>query len=280
MVDSSRKTKAMRVVQVAVLGNKKEQTVSIQAMSFIWKYSKERGDHLLLLLAIADYANDKGMAWPSINSLSLKTRTSTRTVQRYLKKLESSGSLSIVPNGGMYKTSGGFQKTNLYVINSRGVTTCVIPFDQGGDSPCTKGVTHAVTQSEEGNPSIKKKNASIEEESSILKAISQPEQNTKTSPPVARPPSPKVTWVTPFVDTWKKYYKGNLAVAKVVRVLSSLVKEHGTILVQKSFESYCKKTEIQFASVNRFSETFGQWSKEHAQVPQTQADRYQKPTRQ
>lgn len=69
--------------------------MSIEVMSRVWKDSKREGTELLLLLAIADYADDHGVAHPYKAQLAKKCRISERTVQRLLKKIEDEGELEI-----------------------------------------------------------------------------------------------------------------------------------------------------------------------------------------
>lgn len=69
--------------------------MSIEVMTRVWKHSRREGTELLLLLAIADYADDHGVAHPYKAQLAKKCRISERTVQRLLKKIESEGELEI-----------------------------------------------------------------------------------------------------------------------------------------------------------------------------------------
>lgn len=69
-------------------------------MSRVWKHSNREGTELLLLLAIADYADDHGVAHPYKAQLARKCRISERTVQRLLKKIESEGELEIRRSDG------------------------------------------------------------------------------------------------------------------------------------------------------------------------------------
>ncbi len=55
---------------------------------------------MLVLLAIADYANDAGEAWPAIDSLARKARCSWRHVKRLLSQLVASNEVRIVRGGG------------------------------------------------------------------------------------------------------------------------------------------------------------------------------------
>lgn len=70
--------------------------MSVEITYPIWMWSKQKGAHLLLLVAIGDYANAEGIAWPSIASLSKRTRMSARYVQKMLREIESDGELEII----------------------------------------------------------------------------------------------------------------------------------------------------------------------------------------
>jgi hypothetical protein len=96
--------------------------MSIRHMTAVWDDSYYGGtdkSKLLIALAIADYAGEDGSAWPSIETLAKKARTSVRHAQRAVRELEQDGRLSIVPQQGP-------NGVNLYYL--RGVTSC-----RGGD---------------------------------------------------------------------------------------------------------------------------------------------------
>ena len=62
--------------------------MSIKVMTWVWDNSPTAGTELLLLLAIADQADDRGTnAWPSLRSLARRTRLDPRTVQRVIRRL-------------------------------------------------------------------------------------------------------------------------------------------------------------------------------------------------
>lgn len=80
--------------------------MSIKVMNWVWEHSTAKGSELLLLLAIADTADDGGRnAFPSISTLAGKTRMSRRTVQRLVVKLETDGHLVLRREGGRRSNS-------------------------------------------------------------------------------------------------------------------------------------------------------------------------------
>jgi hypothetical protein len=74
--------------------------MSIKAMSRVWDESPRKGSALLLLLAIADFANDEGAAWPSVDTLAKKCRMSRRNVQTLAGDLATDGDITIQENAG------------------------------------------------------------------------------------------------------------------------------------------------------------------------------------
>jgi len=93
--------------------------MSIKAMNYVWEHSPQKGSSLLLLLAIADFADDDGRAFPGVDRLAKKTRMGKRNTQYLIKKLVESGELIVDSNKGIETGQG---KTNLYQIalDSRG----------------------------------------------------------------------------------------------------------------------------------------------------------------
>ena len=74
--------------------------MSIKVMSKVWDNSTQKGSTLLLLLAIADFADENGRAWPSIETLAKKIRMSTRSAQMMVRRLVEDGELQVEQNAG------------------------------------------------------------------------------------------------------------------------------------------------------------------------------------
>ena len=65
--------------------------MSVDVMSAVWKHAPYSGNTLLTLLALADWSDDAGLSWPSVEKLSGKTRQSERNTRYTLRKLEADG---------------------------------------------------------------------------------------------------------------------------------------------------------------------------------------------
>lgn len=81
--------------------------MSIHVSSWVWRHAECQDNELILLLALADMANDEGVCWPSVLSLASRCRCDVRTVQRNLAKALERGELRI----SQRCTEG---KTNVY----------------------------------------------------------------------------------------------------------------------------------------------------------------------
>lgn len=67
--------------------------------------SKNKGSKLLLLIMLADAANEDGYCWPGIQRLAQQTRMSTRQVQRMLQDLAKDGEIFIETRKGGIKNN-------------------------------------------------------------------------------------------------------------------------------------------------------------------------------
>jgi hypothetical protein len=72
--------------------------MSIKVATQVWNGSRHKSGDLLVLLALADHADDQGKAWPGIPLLARKARVSERHTRRCLNQLVSSGEVEILPN--------------------------------------------------------------------------------------------------------------------------------------------------------------------------------------
>jgi hypothetical protein len=61
--------------------------VSLRHSKLVWEHSQARGNALVVLLALAEHANDSGVAWPSVGRLARMARVSRRSAFRCLSYL-------------------------------------------------------------------------------------------------------------------------------------------------------------------------------------------------
>lgn len=79
-------------------------------MTLVWDSSPYKDGSLLLLLALADFANDEGVCFPGVPTLAKKCRMDDRSIRRILRKFEEDEIISI-------ETQHGRNHTNIYHIN-------------------------------------------------------------------------------------------------------------------------------------------------------------------
>lgn len=65
--------------------------MSIKVTTAVWKHSRHKDGALLVLLALADFADDQGRAYPSIPTLAQRARLTDRHVSRIVSTLVTSG---------------------------------------------------------------------------------------------------------------------------------------------------------------------------------------------
>jgi hypothetical protein len=87
--------------------------MSLDVSKYIWKHTKQKGTPLLLLLAIADFADDQGVAFPGVERLAEMARVDKRNTQRHINTLIADGELVIDVNNGTETRSGN---TNRYYL--------------------------------------------------------------------------------------------------------------------------------------------------------------------
>jgi len=69
--------------------------MSVKLLSYVFDRSKQTGVRLLVMLAIADSANDDGYCWLRKAKIAEKTRLSADNLRRYINQLAESGELEL-----------------------------------------------------------------------------------------------------------------------------------------------------------------------------------------
>lgn len=88
--------------------------MSIKVTSWVWEHCEEKGNHLLMMLALADACNDEGWCWPGVETLMRKVRLTTkRGARKLLSDLEQRGEIVRVLFAG---ASTGTGNTNRYYL--------------------------------------------------------------------------------------------------------------------------------------------------------------------
>lgn len=78
--------------------------MSIKVMSAVWELDLPPGEKLVLL-ALADFANDAGECWPSMEGIARKSSMTERGVRKIVRKLEDAGLVQTNVGGGRFGCS-------------------------------------------------------------------------------------------------------------------------------------------------------------------------------
>ncbi|MCC6709717.1 MAG: helix-turn-helix domain-containing protein [Gammaproteobacteria bacterium] len=74
--------------------------MSIQLMSLVWTLRDLTAIELLVLLKLADFANDNGECWPAHSTVARACNVSSKTVQRVVQKFDRLGLLTAIEREG------------------------------------------------------------------------------------------------------------------------------------------------------------------------------------
>lgn len=95
--------------------------MSIAATSWAWKQTCGSPGCKLVLLACADFADHRGVCWPSMKALGISTCQSPASVARRLGKLEAAGLISRSPRqNAMGGTMSGLIRLHMDGASSGG----------------------------------------------------------------------------------------------------------------------------------------------------------------
>ena len=105
-------------------------------MSRVWDHADSSLGELLVFLALADHANDKGFCWPGVEGLAKKSRLSERQTRYILRSLEAKGYIKTLIQQG-----------------PRGCNMYEITLKEGGGAVSAPPVGEgAVSDTQGGNP--------------------------------------------------------------------------------------------------------------------------------
>jgi hypothetical protein len=74
--------------------------MSIKFSRLVLDRSQSKGTDLLVLLVLADYANESGISWPSVSTLAKTCRMTPRNLNLRLANLREIGEVEVAQNAG------------------------------------------------------------------------------------------------------------------------------------------------------------------------------------
>jgi hypothetical protein len=183
--------------------------MSIRVQSLVWdKATKYEGGELLVLLALADWADDQGLCWPSVPAIAFKARLTERQVYRILRMLRDDGVITGESTGGRGKRTVYRIQTTMLVAPKADINPDKMsgfPLKQNPDICDTKTLTFATR-----NPDI------------CDKSPRPPNRKNHQEPPEKQPSIKTHLSPTPFRN--RKGECGDPAIAKLVAEISDRCK--------------------------------------------------------
>lgn len=111
--------------------------MSIRTMTTVWDKSQHSGSNLLMLLAIADFSDDDGRAYPSVGTLARKCRMKERNAQYILSELIASGELTTQRGNGPRGCNVYKIKLAALGVQQSAPLQSIAPVHQSAPPPCT-----------------------------------------------------------------------------------------------------------------------------------------------
>lgn len=149
--------------------------MSIHVMSEVWRRSQHGGPHLLMMLAIADFADDIGRAYPAVSTLAEKCRVKSRAANYTIADLRDSGELEV-------RVGHGPRGANLYrIILDR------------------LGVSRGATAPLQGSASLHR-TASLQSAKEVLHSGAPPQATASLQPDAPTPATNCATPLQPGAD--------------------------------------------------------------------------------
>ena len=169
--------------------------MSVAATNFVWYVSTVEGSDRLVLLALADFADEDGNCFGSWGKLCQKTRLCRATVANSLKRLRNAGHLVMVEKGHR-KLAGDGAEASIWKIP--GVSEMglklrpVQDIDPSGLNAGPKGSKRWTQVVQDLDPNIKKHKEQEEHKGADAPALAASQPSLPSSSPVAvSPPKPR-----------------------------------------------------------------------------------------
>lgn len=167
-------------------------------LSRVWDHSRSTGIDRLVLLAIADNANDQGLAWPGFEHLASKTRVARSTVQLAIKRLCVLGELSYEN-----RRVEGRQAQNIFKVLIPNVGNSPIPnVGNSTDTEPAKADTDAPPRADTDVDAPTSDDA-INQNGTVIKS-NRSARKTRATPPDASLNGNPADYVAVFVDEYRK----------------------------------------------------------------------------
>ena len=90
--------------------------MSVKIMTEVFADSDLKSMEKLVMLALADNANDEGYCYPSINNIVEKTSMSNKTIIKHINNLIAIGKLKSKKRNSKNTTNGGKRLSTIYVV--------------------------------------------------------------------------------------------------------------------------------------------------------------------
>lgn len=82
----------------------------------VWKNSQMSGSQLLIMMAISNYADEYGVAWPQLDTISKQSRVDRRTITRQIPSMIGKELIYFQESASIYSKAHHNARSNLYIV--------------------------------------------------------------------------------------------------------------------------------------------------------------------
>ena len=141
--------------------------MSVATMARVWATSSHSGTELLMLLAIADFSDDDGRAYPAVATLAKKCRMTDRNARLILANLRDSGELVVRfgegPKGAnQYQIADPLKGASAPLKNSSALKPASAPPEAGFRNPLKPASAKPSVNHQEPPEGKKRRSRSVE----------------------------------------------------------------------------------------------------------------------
>lgn len=232
--------------------------MSIRVMTRVWDNSPAEGIELLVLLCLADHANDKDEAWPSIPTIAQRSRQSERNVRRILRRLEKIGEITSIGKRG----PRGDRKSTVYRILT---SSEPLPVERP-DNLAARGGAERPDTAMSGRTNSTGSEATTGQTGPVFASRPDTAVSAKPlvtdEPPVTDDPSdaadkPRRPWNQRACEIWQNRFEGTVPGARITNALRSLVTMYGDDQVLERWATYLRDEDPRFATPETFANKYG-----------------------
>lgn len=166
--------------------------MSNRALNYVWQHSRATGNARLMLVAMADKADARGVCWPGVETLAAMVGVEERSARRLIRKLEQAGEITVEIGGGVDTVHGRTNRYTVVMSAAEGGTVVSPVASDGGTAVSPDAAQNGGTQESPGDSTVPRGGTAVSPDGGTLLSPKPPakppeEPKSKTALPTRAP---------------------------------------------------------------------------------------------